>query len=219
MKVLLCTIFVPSLVTAFCGRSLKKPLLHFTKKEIQRLFRSVRVSSKASDESNNMTNGLSKNNVQEEMDDKNDEKSSSNFGKQIKTKNPLRLAVLKLGLTELRFTSPLNYEKRDGLYKCAGCGTNLFSSKGKYDSGSGWPSFWSVFTEENNVSLNKEWDGRIECKCLKCNSHLGHVFGDGPYKNEVQIDDDEVGRNGKMGKRLPRYCINGAALNFIPAEN
>lgn len=92
----------------------------------------------------------------------------------IGTYNPLRLAVLKLGFTELRWTSPLNYEKRGGQYNCANCGTHLFDAGGKYDSGSGWPSFFR--TAEGNVSLYREWDGRIECRCGKCEGHLGHVF-------------------------------------------
>lgn len=89
------------------------------------------------------------------------------------TINPLRLAVLKLGLTELRYTSPLNYEKRNGLYNCANCGSTLFDSKGKYDSGSGWPSYWKTFSERR-VQYKREWDGRIEVSCQRCKSHLGH---------------------------------------------
>lgn len=70
------------------------------------------------------------------------------------TQNPLRLAVLKLGVTEPRFTSPLNYEERDGIYNCAGCGTTLFDSRGKYNSGSGWPSFWCSI-EQDRVKLTR----------------------------------------------------------------
>lgn len=87
------------------------------------------------------------------------------------TKNPLRLAVLKLGMTELKWTSPLNYEKRSGTYECASCSTVLFDSTGKYDSGSGWPSFWR--TDSGNVAYKREWDGRIECSCKSCGGHLG----------------------------------------------
>ena len=88
------------------------------------------------------------------------------------TINPLRLAVLKLGLTELKWTSPLNYEKRVGTYDCASCGTVLFDSSGKYDSGSGWPSFWKT-KDVNRVAYKREWDGRVECSCRSCGGHLG----------------------------------------------
>ena len=143
----------------------------------------------------------------------------------IGTYNPLRLAVLKLGLTELRWTSPLNYEKRDGKYKCANCGTLLFTADGKYNSGSGWPSFFR--TAEGKVSMYREWDGRIECRCGKCEGHLGHVFPDGPRRMDV-VDNDgildgipasdlQVGDPNKASSRLPRYCMNGAALKFEPA--
>ena len=140
----------------------------------------------------------------------------------IGTYNPLRLAVLKLGFTELRWTSPLNYEKRDGQYNCANCGTQLFDADGKYDSGSGWPSFFR--TAEGNVSLYREWDGRIECRCGKCEGHLGHVFPDGPRRmdtdngvlDSIPATDLQVGDPNTASSRLPRYCMNGAALKFEP---
>ena len=87
--------------------------------------------------------------------------------KVIGTFNPLRLAVLKLGLTELKYTSPLNYENRVGEYDCANCGTTLFDSNGKYDSGSGWPSFWKT-SNEDRVDYSREWDGRTEVRCKNC---------------------------------------------------
>lgn len=143
----------------------------------------------------------------------------------IGTYNPLRLAVLKLGFTELRWTSRLNYEKRDGEYKCANCGTLLFTADGKYNSGSGWPSFFR--TAEGKVSMYREWDGRIECRCGKCEGHLGHVFPDGPRRMDVvdsggvldsiPASDLQVGDPNKASSRLPRYCMNGAALKFEPA--
>eukprot|EP00567_Pseudictyota_dubia_P003406 CAMPEP_0197435510 /NCGR_PEP_ID=MMETSP1175-20131217/3087_1 /TAXON_ID=1003142 /ORGANISM="Triceratium dubium, Strain CCMP147" /LENGTH=216 /DNA_ID=CAMNT_0042964559 /DNA_START=133 /DNA_END=783 /DNA_ORIENTATION=+ len=144
-----------------------------------------------------------------------------NFG----TWNPFRLAVLKLGMTELRYTSPLNYEKRDGLYKCANCGANLFDSSGKYDSGSGWPSFWR--TSDGSVSLFREWDGRIECRCQNCSGHLGHVFPDGPRRSDLATavlegipeTDLKVGNAENISSRLPRYCMNGASLRFEPTED
>jgi len=88
----------------------------------------------------------------------NDTKESSG------TWNPFSLAVLKLGLTEPAWTSPLNYQKANGTYLCANCRSPLFSSSGKYDSGSGWPSFWKTI-ESNRVKLERNWDARIECKC------------------------------------------------------
>ena len=130
---------------------------------------------------------------------------SSNNNDNNKTKfsgtiNPLRLAVLKLGFTEPRFTSPLNYETRAGIYKCANCKSTLFDSTGKYDSKSGWPSFWKTATTdidddndgrgvENRITLTREWDGRIECSCSTCGGHLGHVFPDGPDKSDVDEMD------------------------------
>jgi len=139
------------------------------------------------------------------------------------TKDPLRLAVLRLGMTEPRFISPLNREKRDGVYKCAGCGTTLFESRGKYDSGSGWPSFWCG-TSDNKIKLKREWDGRVECTCPSCGGHLGHVFPDGPKPediNSLKIEDIDLAfraPGGKFPRRLPRYCINGAAMIFTPSQ-
>ena len=158
------------------------------------------------------------------------------------TMNPLRLAVLKLGLTELKFTSPLNYEKRVGTYSCANCGTVLFDSKGKYDSGSGWPSFWksassnisdgnsdsdsdsasATATAASAVEYKKEWDGRIECACKTCKGHLGHAFPDGPRRidlpeellEEIPENDLKMSDPKNPYTRLPRYCINGASLKF-----
>jgi peptide-methionine (R)-S-oxide reductase len=137
------------------------------------------------------------------------------------TINPLRLAVLKLGLTELKWTSPLNYEKRVGVYSCANCGTILFDSKGKYDSGSGWPSFWKT-ADSNRVAYKKEWDGRVECSCKQCKGHLGHAFPDGPRRIDVAEDlletvpDDDLNTSDPKNvyTRLPRYCMNGASLKF-----
>lgn len=143
---------------------------------------------------------------------------------QLGTYNPLRLAVLKLGFTELRWTSPLNYEKRDGAYNCANCGTALFDAAGKYDSGSGWPSFFR--TAEGNVAMFREFDGRVECRCGGCGGHLGHIFPDGPRRVEVEenILDTvpksalQVGDPNNANSRLPRYCMNGAALKFEPRQ-
>ena len=110
--------------------------------------------------------------------------------------------VLRKSGTERAFSGPLNYNKKKGLYVCAGCETPLYESKYKYESGSGWPSF------DRGIEENLEYDmdykigyPRSELKCNKCGGHLGHVFNDGP-KNTT-------------GKR---HCINSAALNFIEAD-
>jgi len=95
--------------------------------------------------------------------------------------------------TELPFTGKLLHNKEKGTYSCAACGTELFSSETKYDSGSGWPSFWEAL---ENVDLGDDGTGRIEVKCKKCGGHLGHIFEDGPKPS---------------GKR---YCINSLALDF-----
>ena len=105
--------------------------------------------------------------------------------------------------TERAFTSPLNDEKLQGVFHCAGCGEQLFSSEHKYDSGSGWPSFYAPI---NDDALGEDTDydigyARTEIHCAKCGGHMGHVFPDGPKPTGL------------------RYCINGAALNFAPKEN
>ena len=149
---------------------------------------------------------------------------TSKEAEKLGTYNPLRLAVLKLGFTELRWTSPLNYEKREGVYNCANCGARLFDSRGKYDSGTGWPSFFR--TAEGNVAMFREWDGRVECRCAKCGGHLGHVFPDGPSRKDVESSvlgsvpesDLQVGDPNNANSRMPRYCMNGAALKFDPEK-
>lgn len=104
--------------------------------------------------------------------------------------------------TERAFSSPLNTEKRPGLYKCVSCGEVLFVSSAKFDSGSGWPSFWAPAADEA-VATSVDHDigyARTEVHCAKCGSHMGHVFEDGPR--------DKTGL---------RYCINGAVLDFEPS--
>ena len=148
--------------------------------------------------------------------------NETNGEMQIKTWNPLRLAVLKLGLTEPAWTSPFNYQKKEGTFTCAYCGQKLFESNGKFDSGSGWPSFWRT-AKDGSVILRREMDGRVECQCACCKSHLGHVFMDGPDVTTVPPmllstapETDPRGRS--LSARLPRYCINGAALRFSDAD-
>jgi peptide-methionine (R)-S-oxide reductase len=150
--------------------------------------------------------------------------------KGMRTWNPFALAVLKLKFTEPAWTSSLNYQKSAGTYLCANCGTPLFSSSGKFDSGTGWPSFWKTF-ESNRVSLEREWDGRMECQCANCGGHLGHVFTDGPTRGSLdakELDtvpetDPKIDYKGKNGNgnddvskytRMPRFCINGIAMQF-----
>jgi len=148
-----------------------------------------------------------------------DEPTDDNAGKiEVKTWNPLRLAVLKLGMTEPAWSSPWNYQKKDGTFTCAYCGHELFDSNGKYDSGSGWPSFWRT-TSDGSVQLKREWDGRVECVCSRCNGHLGHVFMDGPSRSSLpeelvgSIPESDL-KSPTNPTRLPRYCINGASLRF-----
>eukprot|EP00978_Attheya_sp_CCMP212_P040177 scaffold216547_cov51-Attheya_sp.AAC.2 len=133
------------------------------------------------------------------------------------TRNPFRLAVLKLGMTEPAWSSPLNYKKMDGSYNCASCGTVLFDSKGKYDSGTGWPSYWKT-AGEDRVALRRELDGRMECICKTCSGHLGHVFPDGPKRVETSKEElDTIPQSDlkcNNPARLPRYCVNGASLIF-----
>ncbi|XAO71630.1 MAG: peptide-methionine (R)-S-oxide reductase MsrB [Acetobacteraceae bacterium] len=100
--------------------------------------------------------------------------------------------------TEPPGSSSLLYEKRRGDYRCAKCGASLFSSETKYESGSGWPSFWD--TREGAAGTTADHRHameRTEIHCAKCQGHLGHVFPDGPQPTGL------------------RYCVNGAALNFV----
>jgi len=106
--------------------------------------------------------------------------------------------VLREKGTELPFSGKFLYDKDKGIYVCAGCGNDLFSSDEKFDSGSGWPSFWDVISKDS-VDLKSEYSmriSRIEVLCGRCGGHLGHVFNDGPKPT---------------GKR---YCVNSLSLNF-----
>ena len=113
--------------------------------------------------------------------------------------SPEQYAVLRQQATERPFTGQYVNSKASGVYACAGCGQALFSSKTKYNSFCGWPSFWDV-VDAGNVELREDKSHgmrRIEVVCRRCDSHLGHVFDDGPR--------DKTGL---------RYCINSCALDL-----
>jgi peptide-methionine (R)-S-oxide reductase len=115
---------------------------------------------------------------------------------------PAAYHVLREGGTEPAFTSPLNDEHRKGVFRCAGCGNDLYSSEQKFNSGTGWPSFWAPI-DDGAVKTQPDTRlivPRIEVLCADCGGHLGHVFDDGPKPT---------------GKR---YCMNGVAMTFMPAE-
>jgi peptide-methionine (R)-S-oxide reductase len=119
-----------------------------------------------------------------------------------RTLTPEQYHVTREHGTERAFSNPLNDEKRSGVFGCVGCGAPLFSSAQKFDSGSGWPSFWapidrSAVTEHEDRSFLMR---RTEIRCASCDSHLGHVFPDGPKPTGA------------------RYCMNGTALTFAPGK-
>jgi peptide-methionine (R)-S-oxide reductase len=115
---------------------------------------------------------------------------------------PEQYRILREKGTERPFTGEYNAEKRPGVYRCAACGEELFSSDSKYDSGSGWPSFYAPVDEskvetEEDTTLGMR---RTEIMCARCESHLGHVFPDGPKPTGL------------------RYCVNSASLRLDPAD-
>lgn len=122
-------------------------------------------------------------------------KTDAEWKKQL---SPAAYRVLRQEDTERPFSSPLDKEKRKGTFVCAGCDQRLFSSAHKYDSGTGWPSFWQPLSGAIGTATDyKLGYARTEVHCARCGGHLGHVFNDGPKPT---------------GKR---YCMNGVAMRFI----
>jgi peptide-methionine (R)-S-oxide reductase len=117
-----------------------------------------------------------------------------------RTLTPAQYRVLRRRGTERAFSSPLDHEVRRGTYLCAGCGRAVFASDAKFDSGTGWPSFWTPLDDAVATRVDRSWlMVRTEVRCPSCGGHLGHVFADGPRPTGL------------------RYCINGVALQFTPA--
>jgi peptide-methionine (R)-S-oxide reductase len=110
---------------------------------------------------------------------------------------PNQFAVLRQAATERPFTSPLDHEKRAGTFACAGCDLPVFSSTTKFDSGTGWPSFWAPLENAIGTTDDRTFGMiRTAVHCRRCGGHLGHVFKDGPRPTGL------------------RYCMNGVAMTF-----
>jgi peptide-methionine (R)-S-oxide reductase len=114
---------------------------------------------------------------------------------------PGQYAVLRQNATQQPFSSPLLNEHRSGVFACAGCDNGVFSSETKFESGTGWPSFWAPLNEQVIGTTRDTTLGmiRVEVHCSRCGGHLGHVFNDGPKVTGL------------------RYCMNGVAMTFNPA--
>jgi peptide-methionine (R)-S-oxide reductase len=122
-------------------------------------------------------------------------------GQWEETLSPDQFHVLREHGTERPGTSPLNQEKRDGTFACAGCGHALFTSATKFESGTGWPSFWQPLEGAVETTVDRSlFMTRTEVHCATCGGHLGHVFPDGPAPTGL------------------RYCMNGVALQFQPGS-
>jgi len=114
---------------------------------------------------------------------------------------PEQFQVLRKHGTERAGTSTLNREHRDGVFRCAGCGQELFTSDTKFDSGTGWPSFWAPVAGAVETTTDNAYGmQRIEVHCARCKGHLGHLFDDGPQPSGL------------------RYCMNGVSLEFQPKQ-
>jgi peptide-methionine (R)-S-oxide reductase len=127
------------------------------------------------------------------------EKPDADWRRQL---TPAQYDVLRRHGTERPFSSPLDHEKRKGVFACAGCDLPLFSSDAKFDSGTGWPSFYQPLSDAVATSEDRSFFmHRTEVHCRRCGGHLGHVFDDGPKPTGL------------------RYCMNGVALKFTPSAS
>jgi peptide-methionine (R)-S-oxide reductase len=127
----------------------------------------------------------------------NDPKNEAHWREKL---TPEQYRILRESGTERAYTSPLNDEKRQGVFTCAGCGETLFSAESKFNSGCGWPSFTAPLNEtalDQSVDYDIGYE-RVEVRCAKCGGHMGHVFPDGPKPTGQ------------------RFCINGGSLGFTP---